>query len=1010
MAVFCAYKTLCFCIMVVIFLAPFTFAVEFAGGTGEPNDPYKIVTAEQLISIGSDPNLLDKHFVLVSNIDLDPNLPEGRVFPEAVIAPGGVIQVGSFIRPGPPPFSGTFDGNGCVIRNLTIASEGEHAIGLFAALSTRAKVMNLGVENAYIQGNDNVGILAGESAGTVTACYATGRVCGQDSVGGLIGTCHDGQISYSYSAGTVRGCQIAGGLVGRVSGKIICCYSNASVFGQEYVGGFAGLLDCDGCILCSYASGPVDGNEGVGGLVGTGFAEVCQSFWDIESTGQTDSAAGIGRRTDQMMTARTYEGWGYGQQWTIDEGMDYPRLKWEQRPGILIIDDPNRYGGGSGEPNDPYQIWTGKQFCRIARHPADLDRHFVLMADVDLRGLDTNDMRPIGMCGMAFAGSFDGSHYTLSNFTYVSEDENTLGVFRMIGEYNPYGNIGSVRNLHLVDVIISGGYRVGGLAGFCWGTVESCSVTGTVRGTESVGGLVGSNWGNIKSSFAVVEIAAENRGGGLVGWNGHNIYDCYVAGVVAAQKSAGGIVGFTDARGAISRCYATAQVEGREGTGGLVGAGSGPVYLSYWDAEVSGLQESAGGRVKNTTELMTAQTFRGWGYSDVWTIDEGKDYPRLIWEHASGTPIVDLPRTYGGGRGTDDNPYQIWTAEQFVYIAYYPDDLDKSFVLMTDIDLVGIPSEVIVPIGYKHVPFSGCFDGNGHKISNFRCESEHQPYVGVFGRIDDWTGTPVYAPGAVKNLTVLDVNLIGGDYVGGLAGYCSGGEVINCHVVGNITGGNSVGGLIGSGPNAQIHLCGATGSVSGGNNVGGLIGRESGGRITACYADADVTGRYSVGGLIGETFAYVLRECICSGSVLGYEAVGGLLGRCFSPVSSCYSQSHVAGQQIIGGLIGFQRGTVSSCYSIGRVEGDNSVGGLFGQLDLNAQLPTDCFWNIETAGLDRGVGAAESDPPHVVGKTAAEMQTASTFLDAGWDFETIWMICEGKDYPRLRWENVQCEE
>ena len=54
-------------------------AYGFAGGTGEPNDPYQIATAEQLTSIGSDPNLLDKHFVLVADIDLDPNLPGGRI-------------------------------------------------------------------------------------------------------------------------------------------------------------------------------------------------------------------------------------------------------------------------------------------------------------------------------------------------------------------------------------------------------------------------------------------------------------------------------------------------------------------------------------------------------------------------------------------------------------------------------------------------------------------------------------------------------------------------------------------------------------------------------------------------------------------------------------------------------------------------------------------------------------------------------------------------------------------
>ncbi|RPJ34751.1 MAG: hypothetical protein EHM35_09630, partial [Planctomycetaceae bacterium] len=74
-------------ITIVLGLGMVAGAVEFAGGTGEPNDPYQIATAEQLIAIGSDPNLLDRHFVLVANLDLDPNQPGGQVFDRAVIAP-----------------------------------------------------------------------------------------------------------------------------------------------------------------------------------------------------------------------------------------------------------------------------------------------------------------------------------------------------------------------------------------------------------------------------------------------------------------------------------------------------------------------------------------------------------------------------------------------------------------------------------------------------------------------------------------------------------------------------------------------------------------------------------------------------------------------------------------------------------------------------------------------------------------------------------------------------------
>ena len=58
-------------------------AFEFAGGTGEPNDPYQIATAQQLLQINEDPNLADRHFVLVNDIDLDPDGSEGQVFANA---------------------------------------------------------------------------------------------------------------------------------------------------------------------------------------------------------------------------------------------------------------------------------------------------------------------------------------------------------------------------------------------------------------------------------------------------------------------------------------------------------------------------------------------------------------------------------------------------------------------------------------------------------------------------------------------------------------------------------------------------------------------------------------------------------------------------------------------------------------------------------------------------------------------------------------------------------------
>jgi hypothetical protein len=106
---------------------------------------------------------------------------------------------------------------------------------------------------------------------------------------------------------------------------------------------------------------------------------------------------------------------------------------------------------------------------------------------------------------------------------------------------------------------------------------------------------------------------------------------------------------------------------------------------------------------------------------------------------------------------------------------------------------------------------------------------------------------------------------------------------------------------------------------------------------------------------------------------------------------------------LVGGLIGYERGDVTQCYSTGAVSGQHYVGGLIGH-DWGAV--TNCFWDIETSGQSTSAGG--------VGRTSAEMQTARTYLEAGWDFvdemengtEDIWWIDEGNDYPRLWWELI----
>jgi hypothetical protein len=136
--------------------------------------------------------------------------------------------------------------------------------------------------------------------------------------------------------------------------------------------------------------------------------------------------------------------------------------------------------------------------------------------------------------------------------------------------------------------------------------------------------------------------------------------------------------------------------------------------------------------------------------------------------------------------------------------------------------------------------------------------------------------------------------------------------------------------------------------------------------------------------------------------------VGGLVGFHRGAITNCYSDANVHGGSQVGGLVGSHEGTISNCCSSGSVAGDLAAGGLVGAGLAEGTVAS--FWDVETSGQITSAGGT--------GKTTAEMQTAGTFLEAGWDFvgetdngtENIWRILEGRDYPRLSWEQVLSDD
>ena len=360
---------------------------KYAGGTGEPNEPYQIATAEDLMLLGETPEDYDKHFILTADIDLDPNLPSRKIFDKAVIAPENIYDDPEVF--GGTSFSGHFDGNSHVVRNLKI--QGSRYLGLFGRLEVGAEITNLGLDAIDVNGTgDYVGGLVGCNIGSeIVACNSSGMICGGSYVAGLAGW-NFGNISSSFSNGTVDGNSFdVGGLVGSNSGSITKSYSTGTITGYVNVGGLVGsnivgpgtrlegpeyigsitasyststvigygraigglVGKNQGGISACYSMGMVSSDKEGGGLVGLTYAisDTALSFWDIQTSGQNKSADGIGLTTAEIQMAGTFlaAGWDFVGEtvngtkdiWSICEGTNYPRFVWQIPVGDFVCPD-----------------------------------------------------------------------------------------------------------------------------------------------------------------------------------------------------------------------------------------------------------------------------------------------------------------------------------------------------------------------------------------------------------------------------------------------------------------------------------------------------------------------------------------------------------------------------------------------------------------------------------------------------------------------------------------------
>ncbi|MEQ3139329.1 fimbrillin family protein [Bacteroides ovatus] len=244
------------------------------------------------------------------------------------------------------------------------------------------------------------------------------------------------------------------------------------------------------------------------------------------------------------------------------------------------------------ESNGSYTVTSADGLMNIAElvNGGKSDINITLDTDIDLTG---KDWTPIGTSfSNKYTGTFDGGGHTIKGLTVTTNDQ-------FVGLFGSIGYAGTVKNVMMEDVQItsnrSSGFA-GGVAGYSDGTIENCSVSGSVSGTVYVGGVVGAQWeGSITGCSSSATVKGTVYVGGVTGQTngGATLTACYATGNVIIEIapvnniSGGGLVGMNGGKG-VRACYATGNVTSTgSSTGnvhifGLLGDNYTTVTACYW--------------------------------------------------------------------------------------------------------------------------------------------------------------------------------------------------------------------------------------------------------------------------------------------------------------------------------------------------------------------------------------------------------------------------------------------
>ena len=723
-----------------------------------------------------------------------------------------------------------------------------------------------------------------------------------------------------------------GGIAGRNEGTIQNCYvsgnvTGGAVSGSNNVGGIAGSSNgtVKNCFLS--AGSKISGGTNTGGVVGwngDGIVDGCYST-GAEITGIRESTGGVAGSNNGIV-----------------EGC-YSTSK---VTGTLSV------GGVVGyNVNNINEVTVQKCY-----------------ATGEVYGNDK-----VG----GVVGTSDSYNKSIIQYCYftgkvVNTGDSTGGV---VGSFN-----GGIIQYCYSTGDVSGGEEVGGVVGFSGkgyadtGIVQNCYATGDVKGESEVGGVVGRNYdgSTIQNCYATGNVSNKDIYGRYVGgvagenWMG-KIINCVALNTSATltsphynENNVGRIVGYIDGSGVESiNNYAWSNLiltctSGQSYVPDNTPGGKDGADITTTEAE-SQSWWTAAGRWDTTTG--TAWNFNA---SGAWNPVSGKILPTLKGMPATHPQEPKL-QTLDLGDGSAGNPFKVFDVATLQRVGkgtdnYMDWNLEAHYKQTAAIDMTGENWE---PIGnYNYSSFTGTYDGGGFTISNLKNSATTLDDQGMFGFIG--------AGGVVKNLGLINCDIVGSHTVGGIAAHNSG-TIQNCFISGDVTGSDyNIGGIAGDN-NGTVQNCYIKfgSNIIGTGNLGGVVGYNNNGTVTGCYStDAVITGTWTpVGGVVGNNTG-IIEDCYSTCDVTGDQDVGGVLGSNTGDadgaiVQRCYATGEINGTGHVGGVVGScdtnsGDSTVQYCYSTGKVvNSGDATGGVVGQA---AGIVKNCYSTAEVSGGTTGAG------------------------------------------------------